>query len=288
MSILQVPFFQDQPVGVSSFTTKGLSTFVVPDDVFFISAVCIGGGGAGAKGANGAEQPGGGGGGLRWINNLPVTPGESLNVFVGYGGTAPAVRGTAGVAGTWSYIARGSTILISGNGAAGASVWASGTVTGGIGGRGGFDASVIGAVGITTGGGNGGTGGSSSGANNGGGGGAGGYSGNGGPGVNDGSAFVAGTNGGAGGGGAGGATGTANGIGGGGVGINGEGTSGTTSGAGGSSGSDTATENGGAYGGGGGGLDANNDTTPAGSGSDGAVRIIYGPNRFFPSTNTTN
>lgn len=108
-----------------------------------------------------------------------------------------------------------------------------------------------------------------------GGGGAGGYAGNGGAGTAlNSTAFNAG----AGGGGAG-SSGAMFG-GGGGVGLLGQGNSGTTSGAGGSGGtSGTTGSAGGVYGGGGG-----YNT----SGGVGAVRIIWGANRAFPSTNTGN
>jgi len=167
-------------------------------------------------------------------------------------------------------------------------------------------------IGGNIGGGNGGVGGSSS--NAGSGGGAGGYSGNGGAGVTTGT----GNSGSGGGGGSGGSTGTSSG-GGGGVGLLGEGTSGAggssspTGGGGGSGGSSGSGNVGGAYGGGagaattragggGGGLRyANNVSVTPGdvitvvvgaagtgnaSGGSGAVRIIWGENRSFPSTNT--
>lgn len=272
--------------GQVGFLNVGTYNWTVPFSVTSVSVVCIGGGASGCRGINNQEQPGGGGGGLRWITNMPVTPGETLTVYVGYGATAPAANDTVGSAGTWSYVARGATILISGNGGLPGTlntVNNAGT-SGGSGGNGSFDASLIGVSGITTGGGNGGSGGSSDASNNGGGGGAGGYSGNGGPGVNGSSNFVLATNGGSGGGGAGGEDGASTSIGGGGVGINTEGTSGSSSGAGGSSGSTTTSQNGGSYGGGGGGSDDN----PSGSGANGAVRIIWGTGRSYPSTNTYN
>lgn len=62
--------------------------WTVPVGVTSISAVLIGGGGCGGLGQNQREQDGGGGGGLRWINGMPVTPGETLRICVGLGGTA--------------------------------------------------------------------------------------------------------------------------------------------------------------------------------------------------------
>lgn len=107
-----------------------------------------------------------------------------------------------------------------------------------------------------------------------GGGGAGGYSGAGGIGGAGGSAPTAGTGGGGGGQGGGGG-------GGGGVGIYGEGASGAAYGYGGSGGQNGTTTGGGLYGGGGG----YNPTVPGGGG---AVRILWGYGRSFPSTNTGN
>jgi hypothetical protein len=63
------------------------------------------------------------------------------------------------------------------------------------------------------------------------------------------------------------------------VGILGQGTNGSYYGSGGSGGNPSDT-NGGAYGGGSGGA--------LGSGGHGAVRIIWGTGRSFPSTNTGN
>jgi hypothetical protein len=63
-------------------------TWIVPVGVTSISAVLIGGGGSGGLGENQREQDGGGGGGLRWINGMPVTPGETLRICVGLGATA--------------------------------------------------------------------------------------------------------------------------------------------------------------------------------------------------------
>lgn len=63
-------------------------TWTVPVGVTSISAVLIGGGGSGGLGNNQREQDGGGGAGLRYINGMPVTPGEQLRICVGLGGTA--------------------------------------------------------------------------------------------------------------------------------------------------------------------------------------------------------
>lgn len=295
MTIFQVPFHQRQPVGDQLFTTTGTNTFTVPADVYFISAVCIGGGGGGGDGTSTTPTNGGGGGGLAWISNLPVTPGEVLTVTVGAGGLGGAATGTAGL----SRIARGATNLVTANGGTNATNATNATAT--AGGTFTFDASVIGSAGIGTGGGVGGTGGNSTGTGNysGGGGGAAGYSGNGGAGGNGVTASAADGASGSGGGGGGGeaSDGTSNSSagGGGGTNVDGEGPDGTggtgntfSAGSGGSGG-DTGqpggtggTAAGGLYGAGGGG--SRGGGIP-GNGAQGAVRIIWGPNRAFPSTN---
>jgi hypothetical protein len=83
------------------------NVFVVPEGVFEIGAVCIGGGGGGA----GTTQGGGGGygGDLRWARSIPVVPGESLTITVGTGGAGGT---TTGIAGTFSKIRRNSTDLL--------------------------------------------------------------------------------------------------------------------------------------------------------------------------------
>ena len=64
------------PTGQQAFTTTGTFSFTVPADVTTVCAVCVGAGATGSSGTGGA------GGSLRYINNLPVTPGETLTVFV--------------------------------------------------------------------------------------------------------------------------------------------------------------------------------------------------------------
>lgn len=278
MTIVQAPFFQNTPSGQIVYTEPGTYSFTVPDDVFFLGALCIGGGGGGSRDNNNAETGGGGGGGLRFTRYLPVNPGEILTIVVGSGGPGATSNGS-GTAGGNTTISRGGTTLLQANGGGGGTI-----TTGGTGGTGTTLGGIIG-------GGNGGNGGNEDNTNNtdGGGGGAGGYSGNGGVG---GTNAGTGGNGTGGGGGGGGAAGTGGG-GGGGVGLlGGDGTlngtggtgGGTNPGGGGSGGSTGSGLNGGLYGGGGGG----NDGASGGNGANGAARIIWGPNRTYPSTNATN
>jgi len=257
--------------GQQAYTTPGTYSWVCPDNVFFVSVVAVGGGAGGCFQTDNRAQAGGGGG-LGWKNNIAVVPGTSYTLVVGAGGPYDVSGGN-------SYFISTSTV-------AGFGATAGNNLTVSIGGSYTGD-----------GGGSGGNGGGS-GA---GGGGAGGYAGNGGNGS------TAGSNAGSGGGGGGGS-----GVfptfyvavtGGGGVGILGQGANGAggipgdgftggypTGGGGGSggvsapnaTGSNDATP-GGAYGGGGSGqYFAENGSAGAG----GAVRIIWGQNRAFPSTNT--
>ena len=239
--------------GEAAFTTYGTNTWTAPAGVTSVNVVCVGGGGAGNLYNNGYNT-GGGGGGLGWRNNISVTPGNSYTVFVGQGGQRTTNGGAAG-SGSDSYFINTSTVK--GGGGAGAA-----------------PNNAAGGNHVGDGGGNGGRGGNITNKNPvgsiiGGGGGAGGYAGNGGDaGGNNNSSPSDGA---AGSGGAGGGGKSQNG---GGVGIFGQGDSGaaSTSGAGnpGSGGIGKV------YGAGGGYWDP---------GGDGAVRIMWGTGRSFPSTN---
>jgi hypothetical protein len=264
------------PPGQQAFTTLGSTSFTVPIGVTSICAVLIG---PGSSNANG-----GGGGALRYINNLPVTPGETLEVYVGWSDFLGGARDT--------YIKRGANTLVyaGGGGMSGSYNWLGGTGGSTIG---------AGPYGGTVGGGDGGDSGF---AANAGGGGAGGYSGTGGKGAG-GTAATAGAGGGGGGGGSS-SSDNPGGGGGGGTGLYGQGTNGTVGsngyyaggGGGGSSGGAGATSGyntgavGGLYGGGGGAGGHNAQYTQyyAGNGTQGAARIIWGTGRAFPSTLTTD
>lgn len=264
------------PVQQVAYTVAGSYNFVVPTGINPVSlaVVCVGGGGASGY-ANG-DGYAGGGGGLRYRNNITgISVGQSIPVVVGGAGNfGGAVQNSSfGTSGVHAFY------VFAGGGVDGG--YGSSTATSGDGGTG---TTIGGDVG-------GGNGGSARGYQYGGGG-AGGYSGNGGGG------FGAGGSGGAGGGGGQGN----NASGGGGVGLLGTGSSGaggvsgSSGGGGGSSGTNGAngagsgyTANGGNYGGGAGGCYVY--TSSYGSGSGGAVRVIFstaGVSRAFPSTNTGN
>ena len=273
--------------------SSGSFSWTVPAGVTFISAVAVagGGGGGGANSGNIGPQ-GGSGGGLSYQNDIAVTPGETLTIVVGAAGPGGNI-GQSGTNGGDSEIKRGSTVLLEARGGVGGRRQSSGDQPGGFGGSSlGYD-----------GGGDGGRGGD--GANNsagGGGGGAAGYSGNGGSGGYSNS--NTGQTGGSGGGGGGGEADSVGSGGGGGVGVYGEGSSGGatgdlnsssgTGGFGGSGGANGSIHSGGSGQGdggnfgGGGGTDEDDSVAVGGTGGRGAVRIIWGTGRAYPSTNTAD
>lgn len=276
--------------GQQAYTSAGSYTFTVPSGVSSVSVVCVGGGGGscGCAGSSSYSGAGGGGGGLAY-GTFTVTAGNTITVFVGPAGSAGTnVNSSANVGGTGgeSRVTYGGTIML--------------RAYGGSGGRWGYTGSNAGggysiATGVTlSGGGNGGSGGGSNSNNGGGGGGgAGGYGGNGGNGGATNSGVGGAGSGGGGGGGGGQSAGGTNNNGGGGVGILGAGTNGGggstnipgNGGSGGANGVSGGT--GGAYGGGGGGCE--DDTNRGGlKGGVGAVRIIWGSGRAYPSTNTAD
>jgi hypothetical protein len=264
-------------VGQSAFTTPGIYSWTVPDNVTTINVVAIGGGGGGAAGR---DFSAGAGGALAYVNFIPVTPGEILTVGVGTSGIGANRSAGTQTDGGNSYVRRGgiggTSLVEAGGGKKGNN----------------FATNSSGGLVIVGTGGSGGQGGTGDTGRGGGGGGAGGYSGNGGSGGgNIGSS-------GSGGGGGGGSSTIFPGGGGGGVGIYGRGLSGSAvsgSGVGGIGGSGgqngqnrqslTSAGDGGNYGGGGGAGDSSSD--PSGFGGSGAVRIIWGLdiNRIFPISN---
>ena len=232
------------PIGEHRYTTPGTYTWVAPAGVTSVTILVVGAGGGTTGGA------------LGYKNNRAVTPGASYQIRAGLGGTSRG-GGQGGNAGESSYFknsdgsgdttAQGGPARI-GNGSTTAATRSGDTDGGGNGGRH-----------TSNGGGYTGTG-------------AGGYSGNGGNYANAGGSFQAGSGGG-------GASANWAYNSGGGVGIYGEGASGTSARAGGSGGSNGgASSAGGTHGGG---ASAN----PAGlRGGAGAVRILWGEGRAFPST----
>lgn len=100
---------QYSPTG-RSFTTPGAHSWTVPDGISSVLVVIVGGGGGGAGGSsvitsdeNGSSTTyigGGGGGGGEIIQaNYVVTPGQTLSINVGSGGSAGAAGANGGDAG---------------------------------------------------------------------------------------------------------------------------------------------------------------------------------------------
>ena len=258
------------PAGEVEYTTAGTYTWTAPTDVTSVSVVAVGAGGGAqpysGNGGIGAYGSGGGGGGLGWKNDIPVVPGQTYTVVVGSGG----VGGISPTAGGDSYFINTSTVRGGGGDFGDTSTTsAGGTFTGDGGGNGGSGAFAL-----------------DGGGSYGGGGGAGGYSGNGGNAAVNGGSHGDGSGGGGGGGFSSG----------GGVGLQGEGDNGTGGWLGGSGGSGGTTgqtyttgSDGGVYGGGGGCSDnSTHEGVAAGDGGVGAVRIIWGAGRAFPSTLTAD
>ncbi len=89
-------------------------SWTVPDGVTSISVVCVGGGGAGETNHDGAS---GGGGGLAYKNGLAVTPGDTINVYVGGGGFSAGWGQTNPDSGQSSYITyNGTNYAVAGGG----------------------------------------------------------------------------------------------------------------------------------------------------------------------------
>lgn len=273
--------------GGALYTTTGATTFTVPSGVTSICVLCVGGGGSGGWYSTPDDAPGGGGGALAYANNISVLPGQTFNIYVGAGGVASGGDGED----SWF---DNNTVLIAGGGSGGAVDSSTNPTAGGAGGTSSGSA--------RNGGGNGGPGGQGDTSNSpGGGGGAGGYSGNGGAGgTSPDTNPVAGGNAPSGGGGGGGSTENNDAGGGGGVGVYGQGLSGSggtasadgsggQGGSGGNNGSNGtasgANGNGGQFGGGGAGGEG--AAYAPGNGANGCVRIIWGANRSFPSTNVS-
>ena len=250
------------PTGQEAYTAPGTYSWTAPAGVTAVSVVAVGAGGYNA-GMSQGPVGGGGGGALVYKNNIAVTPGQSYTVVVG---NAP----NGGTGGSSSFTAGFGTMTAGGGG--GNATFNTPAPTGGAGGlpSGTYDAGYAGGAGGSY----------SSSIGFGGGGGAGGYSGVGGRGGSNG---AAGSNGSGGGGGGGGSASGTGGTKGGGVGILGQGSNGTGASG---SGHGGAGSNGAGVLHGGGGTAWNGGYSALGG--KGAIRIIWGVNRAFPSTNTGN
>lgn len=273
------------------FETTGSHSFQVPAGVETVCFLFIGGGGTGAYGN---QYGGGNGGDLFYINDVQVNAGETWTIKVASGNPS---RNTGQNAGSPSeayigafQIGASSGISFGNNPNGSTQNTPYNRVT---------SSRTAGSLAYNSGGRAGGT--SGGGEISAGGGGAAGYSGNGGDGGANNGSWINPTSGSGGGGGGGGANNSNNKMsaGGGGVGVYGQGSNGNqgynrtgnedpiagTGGSGGGNGGNGGTNQagvGGSYGGGGG--SPRNETNPSAYGQNGAVRILWGEGRAFPST----
>lgn len=92
-----------------TFTVPGNGSFIVPIGVNSISVECWGGGGAGGT-RNSSGPAGGGAGGAYAASTITVTPGSTINYFVGAGGNA----GTTPTNGEDSWFSSSITVMAKG------------------------------------------------------------------------------------------------------------------------------------------------------------------------------
>ncbi len=132
-----------------AYTNQGAGTFVVPTGVTSLTVKLWGGGGGGGAGGSAAAGGAGGGGGYA-TGTIAVTPGETLNVYVGGGGSAGTrnTSGGGGGGGAYTSIYRGSTALaIAAGGGGGGGGRSTSTHIGGAGGAGGGASGIAGRIG---------------------------------------------------------------------------------------------------------------------------------------------
>jgi hypothetical protein len=164
-------------VGQALFASPGNFNWIAPAGVTKVSVVAIGAGGQGDS--SGSVRGGGGGGGLGWKNNITVVPGQSYAVQVGLPNTnktSPDTRHSFFINYSTVVGYGGNTNDVNSNGGTGGGFVGDGGGNGGTGGNGvtNYPAGGGGAGGYSGNGGNGGTGGNngSNGSGGGGGGGA--------------------------------------------------------------------------------------------------------------------
>lgn len=159
--------------GTLSKTFTAGTTYTIPAGYTKMDIFCVGGGGAGGCGDDeevpGMHTPGGGGGGggyTKTVTGITISPGQSLAISVGAGGTATksGASGYANSGGASSVTRSGTTLCTAAGGTGGYQYGGSGGAGGSGGGTGGYN-NVIGSSG--TGAGNGGTNGGNGGASGG-------------------------------------------------------------------------------------------------------------------------
>ncbi len=141
------------------YTSQGASTFTVPNGITSITVKLWGGGGGGGAGGSAAAGGTGGGGG-ETTGTISVTPGETLNIYVGGGGSAGTrnTSGGGGGGGAYTSIYRGTTPLaVAAGGGGGGGGRSTSTHIGGAGGAGGGASGIAGNASLVNGGGSPGT-----------------------------------------------------------------------------------------------------------------------------------
>lgn len=140
--------------GKQTFTASGI--FTIPANVRSVDIFCVGGGGSGGSGGgyvnaawNGRTQVGSGGGGGYVVTNknVGVTPGNTLSIIVGAGGSSVGEYNINtglykdGITGGVTKVMLGNSVLASANGGGGGSSggWNPNGGNGGSGGGGGLD-----------------------------------------------------------------------------------------------------------------------------------------------------
>ncbi|MNQ41872.1 hypothetical protein D3C85_555620 [compost metagenome] len=81
--------------GIGQIRFDSSQQFIVPEEVHSLSAVCVGPGAKQGASANNRMGGGGGGGGLVWANDIPVQPGDVIDVVVGLSSQVTAVHNVA-------------------------------------------------------------------------------------------------------------------------------------------------------------------------------------------------
>lgn len=151
--------------GTTTFTTpydtagsfgSGTGGYVVPAGVTSVTVKVWGAGGGGGAGVSSSGVGGAGGGGGYAKSVLTVTPGETLTVVVGSGGTKAGGNRRGGDGGGYSAVLRSGTYLLqAGGGGGGGGAEGTSSGDGGAGGAGGGANGVNGTVGEASGGGGG-------------------------------------------------------------------------------------------------------------------------------------
>lgn len=101
------------------YSTAATSSWTVPTGIYWATFKVWGAGGGPGGGSGGSSQAGDGGGGGYVSDTIAVTPGESITITVGAGGSKGSALEYGGSGGSSSSVKRGSTNLLIGGGGGG-------------------------------------------------------------------------------------------------------------------------------------------------------------------------